>query len=54
VRLPSSPPASAPADTSRAGDYPEQALARLADLRAKDLITEDEYQERRRAIIDKL
>jgi uncharacterized RDD family membrane protein YckC len=54
VRLPSSPPPSAPADASRAGDDPEQALARLADLRAKDLITEGEYQERRRAIIDKL
>ncbi|MBI1884990.1 MAG: RDD family protein [Chloroflexi bacterium] len=32
----------------------EEALARLADLRAKNLITEDEYQEKRRAIIEKL
>jgi uncharacterized RDD family membrane protein YckC len=32
----------------------EQALQRLADLRQKDLISEEEYQEKRRAIIDKL
>jgi uncharacterized RDD family membrane protein YckC len=33
---------------------PDQALARLADLRQKELISEEEYQEKRRAIIDKL
>ena len=33
---------------------PEAALARLADLREKNLITEDEYQEKRRAILAKL
>jgi hypothetical protein len=33
---------------------PDQALARLADLRKKELISEEEYQEKRRAIIDKL
>ena len=44
----SSPSAASPAET------PEQALARLDDLRQKGLITEEEYQERRRPIIDKL
>src|SRR3990170_1877842 len=32
----------------------EQALARLAELREKNLITEDEYQEKRRAVLEKL
>jgi uncharacterized RDD family membrane protein YckC len=32
----------------------EQALQRLTDLRQKELISEGEYQEKRRAIIDKL
>ena len=47
----SSSPASTPPP---APDTPEAALARLADLRAKDLITEDEYQEKRRAILQQL
>jgi uncharacterized RDD family membrane protein YckC len=46
IRLTSSP--------TPAAETAEQALARLADLRQKDLISEEEYQEKRRAIIDKL
>ena len=38
----------------QASDDPEKALARLADLRAKDLITEEEYQAKRREILEKL
>jgi len=37
-----------------AGETPEQALTRLADLRDRGVITEEEYQEKRRAIIDKM
>ncbi len=48
------PPISFSSSPSRAGEAPDQALARLADLRQKDLISEEEYQEKRRAIIDKL
>ncbi|HEV8573413.1 MAG TPA: SHOCT domain-containing protein [Dehalococcoidia bacterium] len=54
VRFPPNVPPTPPAQASPAGDDPEQALARLADLRAKNLITEEEYQERHRGIIDKL
>lgn len=50
VRFPTS---AVPTPPPQAPD-PEQSLARLAELRAKDLITEEEYQERRRAIIEKL
>jgi len=50
VNLTSSPPAPA----AQPGGSAEDALSRLADLRAKDLITEDEYQEKRRAILDGL
>ena len=46
IRLTSSP--------SPASETAEQALTRLADLRQKELISEEEYQEKRRAIIDKL
>jgi hypothetical protein len=46
IRLTSSP--------SPTSETAEQALQRLADLRQKGLITEEEYQEKRRAIIDKL
>jgi Domain of unknown function (DUF4389)/Short C-terminal domain len=35
-------------------DPDEMALARLSDLRAKNLITDAEYQEKRKAIIDRL
>jgi hypothetical protein len=53
------PPAFAPpirftSSPSPASETAEQALARLADLRQKELISEEEYQEKRRAIIDKL
>jgi uncharacterized RDD family membrane protein YckC len=53
------PPAFAPpirfsSSPSPASETPEQALTRLADLRQKELISEEEYQEKRRAIIDKL
>jgi len=46
IRFTSSPPP--------AGETPEQALTRLAALRQKELISEEEYQAKRRAIIDKL
>ena len=53
------PPAFAPpirftSSPSPASETPEEALTRLADLRQKELISEEEYQEKRRAIIDKL
>ncbi len=48
------PPISFSSSPSPASETPEQALARLADLRQKELISEEEYQEKRRAIIDKL
>jgi len=53
------PPAFAPpinfsSSPSPASETSEQALTRLADLRQKELISEEEYQEKRRAIIDKL
>ncbi len=51
IRFSSSPAATPPAT---GGSDPAGALARLAELRARQLITEDEYQERRRAIVDKL
>ena len=44
----SQPAAAATPDTS------EAALVRLADLRAKDLISEEEYQQKRQAILDQL
>jgi len=46
IRFTSSPPP--------ASETPEQALTRLTDLRQKELISEEEYQAKRRAIIDKL
>jgi len=46
IRFTSSPPP--------ASETAEQALTRLADLRQKELISEEEYQAKRRAIIDKL
>jgi len=48
------PPIRFSSSPSPAGETAEQALARLADLRQKELISEQEYQEKRRAIIDKL
>ncbi len=51
----SSSAAAAPKPPSAGGTpEPAEALSRLADLRAKDLITEEEYQEKRRAILEKL
>ena len=46
-----SPPAAAPEPGT--GD-PAEALKRLNDLRAQNLITEEEYQEKRKAILDQL
>ena len=46
IRFSSSPPP--------ASETAEQALTRLAELRQKELISEEEYQAKRRAIIDKL
>jgi uncharacterized RDD family membrane protein YckC len=46
IRFTSSPPPTS--------ETAEQALQRLADLRQKGLITQEEYQEKRRAIIDRL
>jgi uncharacterized RDD family membrane protein YckC len=48
------PPISFSSSPTPAAERPEQALARLADLRQKELISEEEYQEKRRVIIDKL
>jgi uncharacterized RDD family membrane protein YckC len=48
----STPPTTAP-PTSRAED-PGGALQRLDDLRARNLITEEEYQEKRKAILNEL
>jgi uncharacterized RDD family membrane protein YckC len=50
VKFPTSPVPTPPVPASD----PEQSLPRLAELRAKELITEEEYQDRRRAIIEKL
>jgi hypothetical protein len=49
VKLPTSPPVPTPAP-----EAPDAALARLADLRAKELITEEEYKEKRRTIMERL
>lgn len=48
--------ASAVARVSSASDAntPEVRLSKLSDLRQKDLVTEEEYQQRRRQIIDGL
>ena len=48
------PPIRFSSSASPAAETAEQALQRLAELRQKDLISEEEYQEKRRAIIDKL
>jgi uncharacterized RDD family membrane protein YckC len=48
------PPIRFSSSSAPASETAEQALARLADLRQKELISEEEYQEKRRAIIDKL
>jgi uncharacterized RDD family membrane protein YckC len=48
------PPIRFTSSPSPASETAEQALQRLADLRQKGLITEEEYQEKRRAIIEKL
>ncbi|HEU4759506.1 MAG TPA: RDD family protein [Dehalococcoidia bacterium] len=50
INLSSSPPPPAQPPAGSA----EEALTRLAELRAKDLITEDEYQAKRREILEKL
>ena len=49
----STPPPS-PAPEAPTGDQPGEALKRLKDLREQDLITEEEYQEKRKAILDQL
>ncbi|MDO8615623.1 MAG: RDD family protein [Dehalococcoidia bacterium] len=55
IRFSSAPsPGSTPPAGPPAPDTPAMALVRLAELRGKDLITEEEYQEKRRAIIDQL
>jgi len=55
VSFPSGPaPRSVPPAAAPTPETPENALARLAELRAKNLITEDEYQEKRRAILNQL
>lgn len=46
-----SPPAAAPEPGTA---DPAEALKRLNDLRAQNLITEEEYQEKRKAILDQL
>jgi hypothetical protein len=49
----STPPPTTASQTPRAKD-PGDALQRLDDLRARKLITEEEYQEKRKAILDEL
>ena len=49
----STPPPTAAPRAPRAED-PGDALQRLNDLRARNLITEEEYQEKRKAILDEL
>ena len=46
-------PAPAPSQPS-SGDAQAEALRRLKDLRDQELITEEEYQEKRRAILDQI
>ena len=57
VTLPGTPTSTPPPTTApqapRAED-PGGALQRLDDLRARNLITEEEYQEKRRTILDEL
>ena len=43
-----------PAPEAPTGGQPAEALRRLKDLRDQDLITEEEYQEKRKAILDQL
>lgn len=50
VTFPTSGPVAPPATSPD----PERELQRLQELRDKELITEEEYQEKRRAIIDRL
>jgi uncharacterized RDD family membrane protein YckC len=47
-------PSSAPAPAAPAPSGPEDALRRLDDLRAKNLITDEEYQAKRKEIVDRL
>jgi hypothetical protein len=49
-----STPPPPPTPKPPAGDEPVEALKRLKDLREQDLITEEEYQEKRKAILDQL
>jgi hypothetical protein len=46
-------PPPAPSQPS-SGDAQAEALRRLKDLRDQELITEEEYQEKRRAILDEI
>jgi len=49
-----STPPPPPTPKPPAGDEPVEALKRLKDLREQELITEEEYQEKRKAILDQL
>jgi uncharacterized RDD family membrane protein YckC len=54
VTLPGAAASAPPAAKPSSGDEPVEALKRLKDLRERDLITEEEYQEKRKAILDQL
>jgi len=49
-----STPPPLPTPKPSTGDEPVEALKRLKDLREQELITEQEYQEKRKAILDQL
>jgi hypothetical protein len=51
---PTQPAASAPAASNGAPANPEQRFRTIDELRAKGLISEDEYQQRRKAILQSL
>jgi hypothetical protein len=54
---PYAPPISLPPSHSAppaTAEDPEAALARLADLRSKGMITEEEYQEKRKSVLERL
>jgi uncharacterized RDD family membrane protein YckC len=48
------PPVSLPSSTASAGPSPAEELKRLQELRDQNLITEEEYEAKRKAIIDRL
>ena len=56
IAAPAAPPPTAPApvDDRLTGDELDQALTRLADLRDRGLITAEEFEEKKRDLLDRL